>query len=193
MARLLQDSDRSYERAKGNRMGEIDWTKLLVPGGSVVEIYARGSVVYLALFLAMRFLPRRTMGGVGPSDLLIVVLLADAVQQGMAGTYESITEGLVLAATLIFWAVFIDWLDYRFPKLHISDGRRIPIVRDGRMIRRNMARQNITEEEVLAQLRQYGLPTPRDVEAAYLEGDGRFSVILRGQAPVRRPPEGRHA
>lgn len=174
-------------------MFEIDWAKLAIPGGSIAEMFVRGTVIYLVLFLVMRFLPRRTMGGVGPSDLLIVVLIADAVEQGMAGRYESITEGLALAGTLIFWAMLIDWLDYRFPKLHISDGKQVPIIRDGRMIERNMARQNITEDEVLAQLRLYGLSSTRGVEAAYLEGDGRFSVILRGQQPVRHPVQGRHA
>lgn len=174
-------------------MMEIDWSKLLIPGGAVLEMVVRGTVVYLVLFAAMRLLPRRTIGGVGPSDLLIVVLIADAVGQAMAGQYESITEGLVLVGTLLFWAVFIDWLDYRFPKLHLSDGKQIPLIRDGRLIHRNMARQNITEDEVLAQLRQHGLSSARDVEAAYLEGDGRFSVILRGQQPLQRAPEGRHA
>jgi uncharacterized membrane protein YcaP (DUF421 family) len=168
-------------------MGEIDWSKLLAPSGSVLEVMVRGTLVYLTLFAAMRFLPRRTIGGVGPSDLLIVVLLADAVQNAMAGTYESVTEGLVLAATLLFWATFIDWLDYRFPKLHISDGKQIALVRDGRMIERNMRRQNITEDEIMVQLRQHGLSTLRNVEAVYLEGDGQFSVLLRGGAPLHHP------
>ena len=173
-------------------MFEIDWSKLIVPSDSVIEMMVRGTIVYLALFVTMRFLPRRTMGGVGPSDLLIVVLLADAVQQAMAGQYESITEGLILAGTLIFWAVFIDWLDFRFPKLHISDGKQIPLVRDGKLIQRNMTRQNITEDEILSQLRQHGMSTMNNVEAIYLEGDGQFSVILRGARPLQPPPH-RHA
>lgn len=170
-------------------MLELDWSKLLIPGDSVLEVVVRGTVVYLALFVTIRLLPRRTMGGVGPSDLLIIVLLADAVQQAMAGQYESITEGLVLAGTLIFWAVFIDWLDYRLPRLHLSDGKQIPLVRDGRYIHRNMARQNITEDEVLSQLRHHGLASLQGVEAIYLEGDGQFSVILRGARALQPPPE----
>ena len=81
-------------------MFEIDWSKLAIPGGSLAEMFVRGTVIYLVLFLVMRFLPRRTMGGVGPSDLLIVVLIADAVQNAMAGGYQSLTEGLLLAAVI---------------------------------------------------------------------------------------------
>lgn len=169
-------------------MMEIDWQKLLIPSDSVVEVMVRGTLVYLLLFVTMRFLPRRAMGGVGPSDLLIVVLIADAVQQAMAGSYESVTEGIVLAGTLIFWAVFIDWLDFRFPRLHISDGKQIPLARDGKLIRRNLARQKITEDEVMSQLRQHGLHSLRQVQAVYLEGDGQFSVLLRGGVvPAQRP------
>ena len=175
-------------------MGELDWQTLLVPSGNVLEQVVRGSIVYLALFLVLRFLPRRAIGGVGPSDVLIIVLIADAVQEAMAGKYESITEGLVLAGTIIFWAVFIDWLDYKFPKLHISDGKQIPLVRDGKLIRRNLDRQKVTEDELLAHLRQYGLDSPRQVQACYLEGDGQFSVLLRGGAlPLHNPGHARVA
>lgn len=166
---------------------DLDWHALFVPGGSLVELVIRGSMVYLSLFAVLRVLPRRTMGGMGPSDILIIVLIADAVEQGMAGKYDSITEGLVLAATLIFWAVVIDWLDYRFPGLHLSDGKQIPLIRDGKLIRRNLARQKITEDEVMAQLRQHGLASARDVEAAYLEGDGHVSVLLRAGTPLQPP------
>lgn len=171
---------------------DVDWQALFIPSGSLVELFIRGSAVYLALFLVLRVLPRRTMGGMGPSDILIIVLIADAVQEAMAGKYESITEGLVLAATILSWAVAIDWLDYRFPKLHLSDGKEIPLIRNGRIIRRNLDRQKITEDEVMAQLRQHGLSSEKDVEAAYLEGDGHVSVLLRGGIPFK-PPEKRAA
>jgi uncharacterized membrane protein YcaP (DUF421 family) len=174
-------------------MMEIDWSKLLIPTDSLLEMVIRGTVIYLALFIAMRMLPRRTMGGVGPSDILVIVLISEGVSQGLSGKYESITEGLVVAATLIFWAVFIDWLDYRFPRLHLSDGKQIPLVRDGKLIRRNMQGQNITEDEVMAQLRQHGLSSLQGVEAVYVEGDGQFSVILRGNTPLQPPAQRRQA
>ncbi len=172
-------------------MFEFDWQALFIPSGSLVEIAVRGTVIYLALFAAMRLLPRRTVGGMGPSDLLLVVLIADAVQNGMGGKYESLTEALLLAAVLFAWDAFIDWLDFRFPKLAIGSARPVMVIRDGKVIHRNLAREQISEDELMAQLRQHGIDSPRGVRSAYIEGDGHMSVLLRGGVPLMRPDEDR--
>ena len=171
-------------------MLDIDWGAIFVPTESLAEIAIRGTVIYLVLFLVMRFLPRRTIGALGPSDLLVVVLIADAVQNAMAGGYQSLTEGLLLAAVIFGWATLIDYLDFRFPHLNIASARAKEMVRNGQLLRHNLAREQVTEEEVMAQLRQHGLETTRDVVVAYLEGDGHFSVVVRGGAPLK-PPEHR--
>lgn len=170
-------------------MWDIDWGSLLVPSKSVAEIAVRGTVVYLALFLSMRFLPRRAIGGMGPSDLLIVVLIADAVQNAMADGYESITEGLVLAAVIFGWATLIDWLDYRLPHWHIAQAGPRALISNGQLVRDNMKREQVSEDELMSQLRQHGLDSPRDVVAAYVEGDGRFSILIRGGIPTQLPPQ----
>jgi uncharacterized membrane protein YcaP (DUF421 family) len=170
-------------------MFDVDWGRLFVPSGSLVEIFLRGSVIYLILFVVMRFLPRREVGGLGAADILVIVLIADAVQEGMAGRYESITEGLLLAATIFLWATLIDWIDYRFPDLHLAEGRPLMVVRNGRLLRRNMHREQVTEDEVRAQMRQHGYERLEDVAAAYIEGDGQFSVLGRSGAPAQ-PPQG---
>ena len=169
-------------------MFEIDWQQILIPSGSVLEIFVRGTIIYLALFVTMRFIPRRAIGSMGPSDLLVVVLIADAVQNGMSDGYESVTEALVLAATIIGWALFIDWLDHRFPQWHLAEGKPLPLISEGKLMVENMKRQQITEGEVMAQLRQHGLDSPRTVVSAFLEGDGRISVLTRPER-VAPPPE----
>jgi uncharacterized membrane protein YcaP (DUF421 family) len=169
-------------------MFEVDWSELLIPSGSLVAIAVRGTAIYLVLFLLMRFLPRRTIGQASASDLLIIVLIADAVQNGMADEYRSITEGLLLAAVIIGWALLIDWLDYRFPRLHLATGREVMLIEDGQLLRRNMARQLITEDEVLSQLRLHGLDSPAQVRKGFIEGDGHFTLLLRGNAPIGAPP-----
>jgi uncharacterized membrane protein YcaP (DUF421 family) len=168
----------------------MEWSRLFVPSGSLVEVFVRGSIVYLLLFAAMRLLPRRQIGGLASSDVLIVVLIADAVQQAMAGDYKSITEGLALAATIFGWANAVDWLDYRFPRLHLATAGPLPVVRNGRLLRRNLVREQVTEEEVLAALRQLGLESTRGVAVAYIEGDGRFSVLLAGKRSDAPHPPG---
>src|SRR5688572_11717097 len=106
-------------------MFDIDWRALLVPTESLAEIAVRGTCIYLILFLVIRFLPRRTMGEASTADILIIVLIADAVQNAMSGDYKTITEGLFLAAVIIGWAVIVDWLDHRFPDMHITAGKPI--------------------------------------------------------------------
>jgi uncharacterized membrane protein YcaP (DUF421 family) len=170
-------------------MFELDWQQILVPSKPVLEMFVRGTMIYLLLFATMRFLPRRTIGGMGPSDLLVVVLIADAVQNGMSDDYKSVTEGVVLAFTIFGWAVFIDWLDHRFPQWHIAEGRPLLLVSEGQLMRENMRRQQITEDEVMAQLRQHGLDSPRTVVSAFLEGDGRISVLTRSHMSKSPPPE----
>ena len=173
-------------------MFEIDWSELFVPGGSIPGIVIRGTLVYLALFLVLRFLPRRTLGEASTSDILIIVLIADAVQNAMAGEYRSITEGLLLAVVIIGWAVLVDWLDHRFPHWNLTAGKPLALIEDGKLLYDNMSRQLITEEEVMAQLRQHGLDSPKAVRKAFIEGDGHFTLLLRGGAPTVKPPEKRH-
>lgn len=162
-------------------MFDIDWAGLFVPSGSLLEIAIRGTVVYWALFLALRFLPRREVGGMGPSDILVIVIIADAVQNGMAGEYRSVTEALVIAAVIFGWATLIDWLDDRFPDWHLAKASKAQLIRNGRMLPSAMRRNHISEDELMEQLRLEGVGAVEDVAAAYVEGDGQVSVIPRGK------------
>ncbi len=144
----------------------------------VAEIVLRGTAVYVFLFLVFRFVIRRDIGSVGIADLLLLVLVADASQNAMSGGYTTVSEGLLLVATLIGWNVLLDWLAYRWPVVRrfIEPGT-LPLVRDGRLLRRNMRREFITEEELWAQLREQGIESLAQVKAVYLEADGNFSII----------------
>ncbi len=89
-------------------MPDINWNEMWIPSLSLFEIFIRGSVVYLALFLYLRML-RRSAGGIGLTDVLVIVLVADATQNAMASEYKSITEGIMLVATIGFWEALLDW------------------------------------------------------------------------------------
>lgn len=166
-------------------MLDIDWSRLFVPSSSVAEIFIRGTVIYLALFVAMRFVPRRAIGSVSPSDILVIVLISETVSNAMQGGADTLTDGLLLATVVLGWANLIDYLDYRFPSWHLASARELELVRDGRFLEENMARQHITEDEVLSQLRKHGLASTKDVMVAYLEGDGHMSVIVKGGTPLK--------
>jgi uncharacterized membrane protein YcaP (DUF421 family) len=163
-----------------NDLLNVDWHKIFIPDTPIVEIFLRGSLVYLALFILLRLVLKREAGTVGIADLLVVVLIADAAQNAMADDYTSIPDGLLLVGTIVFWSYALNWLGYRFPRLQrLVHPPPLPLVRDGRMLRRNMRQELITEEELMSQLRQQGVEDVADVRAAYIEGDGRISVIER--------------
>src|SRR5690606_36586874 len=95
----------------------IDWNGIFVPSLGIFEVVVRGSLMYLALFAILRFIARRQAGQFGPADLLVIVLIADAAQNGLGKEYASVTEGIVLVLTIVFWEYTIDWLAWRFPAL----------------------------------------------------------------------------
>lgn len=172
-----------------NKLFDLDWQTILVPSMPLLEILLRGTIVYLALFMFMRVL-RRESGGLGVADVLVVVLIADAAQNAMGKDYQSITEGLILVATIVFWDYTIDWLSYRFPRFRrLVCPPALLLVEDGRLIRQNMRREMVTEDELLSHLRQQGLEEISKVRKAYLEGDGHISVIADQSAESDHRPE----
>lgn len=94
----------------------IDWKEIFTLGSPLAEIVLRGTLVYLALFFMLRFGGKRTAGAIGISDLLVVVIIADAVQNAMASEHKTVLDGLLLAATILFWDYALDWLGYRSPR-----------------------------------------------------------------------------
>jgi len=155
------------------------------------QLALRGSVMFWFLFLVFRFVLRRDIGSMGITDFLFVVLLGDAAQNGMIGDATSASDCIVLISTLVFWNALLDILSWRFPaveKLVVSG--KLTLVRDGRMLRRNMRREYISVEEVKSKLREHGIDDLADVKRMYLEGDGEISVIKRKDArgEVMEPP-----
>lgn len=159
---------------------EIDWRELFVPEHPLAEIFLRGTITYVLLFLILRFLLKRQSGVIGIADLLVVVLIADAAQNAMANEYKSVTEGALLVLTIVFWNYFLDWLGFTFPALQrLVRPAPLLLIKDGQMLFRNMRQEMITAEELNSQLRQQGIENCTEVKKAYIEGDGRISIIKR--------------
>jgi uncharacterized membrane protein YcaP (DUF421 family) len=103
------------------------WDNLFVLTTSALELFLRGSIIYLFILIVMRVF-RREPGTVGIADLLMVVLIADASQNAMAGDYHSILDGLILVLTIVFWNFLMDWLTLHsrtverltYPDLYLS-------------------------------------------------------------------------
>ena len=163
-------------------ISKIDWEKLFVPDTPLLEIFFRGTVMYLAIYFLLRFVLKRQAGSLGIADVLVLVLIADAAQNAMADEYHSLTNGLLLVSTIVFWSFALDWLGYHFPRLqHLFHAGPLKIVKDGRLLREQMKKELISEDELMSQLRQHGISDVKKVKEACIEGDGHISVVKHGQ------------
>ncbi|CAJ95522.1 DUF421 domain-containing protein [Cupriavidus necator] len=158
----------------------FDWREALLLTLSPLEIIVRGTLMYWVLFLLFRFVVRRDIGSLGIADLLLVVIVADAAQNGMAGNGESVADAVLLVVTLIAWNRLIDLLAYHSPAFQrFAEPRKVLLVRNGTKLRENMRRESITDEELEAKYRQEGLESIDEVKALYLEADGKVSVVKK--------------
>jgi uncharacterized membrane protein YcaP (DUF421 family) len=169
----------------------VDWRSLLTPTVSLLELFVRGSVMYLLVFVAMRLF-RRESGALSTADLLVVVLVADAAQNAMASEYHSITEGAVLVGTIFGWNYCLDWLGYRFPRVHrLLNPPPLLLIENGRINPRNLRSEMLTRADLAEYLREQGIEDFADVSRCYLEGDGHLSVIRRSSRGDTPPPRKR--
>jgi uncharacterized membrane protein YcaP (DUF421 family) len=156
----------------------IDWNSLFTDHVPVLEIIVRGTLMYLGLVLMLRFVPNRQMGNLGVTDVLLIVLLADAAQNGMAGSYSSIPDGLLLVATIAFWDFVLDWLSFHFRFFNwLLSRKEVPLIRNGRMLKQNMRQQMISEDELESYLREKGIDDVSKVKTACIESSGEISVV----------------
>jgi uncharacterized membrane protein YcaP (DUF421 family) len=158
----------------------IDWDQVLTFTVSPLELFVRGTLTYFFLFAMFRFVVRRDTGTLGPSDLLVLVIIADAAQNSMAGDYQSVPDGFVLIGTIIGWRYALNWLSFRFePMRRFVLPRPLCIVKDGVKQDAALKRELIADEELAEMLREHEIEDIRDVRRAWLEPDGQVTVIRR--------------
>lgn len=176
-----------------NYLWGLDWGAVLRPTLPLPEAFLRMSMVYLVLYLLLRLVLKREAGVLGITDLLVVVLLADAVQNAMAGGYQSVTDGLILAAILIFWDWALSYLAFHWRSIRrVLRPAPLLLVRDGEVVWANLRKELLTEEELLGQIRLQGIGRLEDVAYAFMETDGRVSVVPKGKGPGARGNRRRH-
>jgi uncharacterized membrane protein YcaP (DUF421 family) len=172
----------------GQVFAEVDWGSVFALQAPLAETFVRGSALYLGLLVLLRLSPAREAGGVGLPDLLVMVLLADAAQNAMAGPHHAVADGLALLVTIVLWSVFLDWLGYRWGFVHrLLQPRSVRLVRDGRVVAANLRRELMTRDELVAQLRQHGVEDVEQVKGAWIESDGRISVVRHPSRDPQRP------
>jgi uncharacterized membrane protein YcaP (DUF421 family) len=154
-----------------------DWHNVFASEAAILEIIARGTALYFGLIILMRVMPRRMGGELATMDLVFILLIAQAAAHGLGG-YTSIADGLFMIAVLIAWDWLLNFLSYRIPMVErLVSAPPIEVIRDGKLLRKNMRREYLTEDELLSHLRKEGVESYADVKRACIESDGRISVV----------------
>jgi len=157
------------------------WADVLGPSVPLLEIFVRGTILYLAIFVLMRVAGKRQGGVHSLTDLLVVVLVAEAASAGLIGEGTAIVDSTLLVATILFWSVTIDVVAYHVPALRpLLLSKPTPLVRNGVINDRALRRQYMDRDELISELRLHGITDVSDVARAYLEPNGMISVIQRG-------------
>ena len=146
-----------------------------------LELVVRGTAMYWVLFLLFRFVLRRDVGSIAIADVLLLVLIADASQNAMAGGYETVSDGVVLVLTIAGWNWLFDWLAFRYAWMRRAlAAKPLTLVSAGKLNRRNLRKEMISQDELMAALREQGVEHVEDVKLATMESDGNISVIKNG-------------
>ncbi len=144
------------------------------------EFIIRGVVVYAFLLVFLRLTGRRQTGQFAPFDLVLLLILSNAVQNSMNAGDNSLIGGLISAATLLMCHVLLAHLTYRFPRLaDLVDGRPKELVREGRVDEQMLQQQLLSADDLAAALRAGGCLHLHEVERATLEVNGQITVVLR--------------
>ena len=148
-----------------------------------MDIVLRGIVVFVFLYALMRIMGRRELSTFEPFDLILLIILGDAVQQGLTQDDYSLTGAILAVGTIAAMQVFTSYVNFRFPRIRpLLDGEPIVVVQDGKPIERNLKRERITVEDLAESARQQGIPSIDKAAWGVMETTGRISWIKKSDA-----------
>lgn len=151
------------------------------------ELALRATVVYLVLVAALRVFGKREIGQFTVIDLVLILLVANAVQPAMTGPDTSLLGGLVIIVTLVLVNRAIAVARARVPLVRLLlEASPTVLARDGAWIEGALDREELARDDVEQALREHGLKDISEVELAVLESDGLISVVPRDSSRARR-------
>jgi uncharacterized membrane protein YcaP (DUF421 family) len=145
-----------------------------------MDIVLRGIVIFFFIYLLTRVVGRRELASLEPFDLILLIVLGDAVQQGLTQDDYSVTGAFLAVGTIAALQVLFSYVHFRFPRMRpLIDGEPIVIVQDGKTIDPNLKRERLTLEDVLEEARQHEIASLDDVAWAVVETSGNISFIKK--------------
>lgn len=147
---------------------------------SFFDISFRSAIVYLFMIVAIRVFGKKELSQLSITDLVLILLISNSVQNAMVGPDTSLYGGLIAAVTLFLINYVFKLLMYKsnlFSK--IVEGESYMLIYKGEVISHNMESQRLTLSELEAVVREHGVANIEDVELAILEKDGNISVLSK--------------
>lgn len=144
----------------------------------LVEILVRGTAVYLTIALIYRLMPKRQTGNLSPNDLISLIIrgLAAGAIAGKARTVPNIL--LMIVVVVIGWDYVFNVVEYYFPRLRgVAQDSPTLLIYNGRLLKDNLKKEKLTEQELDASLREQGCADISQVKQAIMEVDGKISII----------------
>jgi uncharacterized membrane protein YcaP (DUF421 family) len=153
------------------------------------ELILRSTLIYVIFLVGLRLFGKREIGQFTLFDLVLILLVANALQPAITGPDQSITGGLIIIATLLLLNRLLGLIRARVPLIdRLISPEPTAIARDGKWIQKAIDDQDLSMEDVQMALREHGVASVKDVELAVLEEDGSISVVPKdgGQKGRRR-------
>lgn len=145
-----------------------------------MDLVLRAAAVFCFLFVLTRVIGKRELGTLQPFDLMLLIVLGDALQQGMTQDDYSVTGALLIVGTFAILQVFLSWVSYRFPRSRpVLEGEPVIVLQDGEPILRNLRRERLTIEDLTEGARKQGIPHLADLRFIVLETDGTLSFLQK--------------
>ncbi len=151
---------------------------------SLLEVALRTVIIYTVVLAGIRLTGKREVGQMASFELVLILLLANAVQNAMTGPDTSLTGGVVSACTLLVANAIVTRVSSHSRKLRTAlEGTPTVLVLKGSVVKRNMDKEHIANEELEQALREHGISAFADVGIAMLEIDGSISVLRKDELP----------
>ncbi len=159
---------------------KLDWSGTFAPQLTLPEVLLRGTVIYMALLVLLRVIPKWQAGTGSIASMLFVVLLGNIAAGGIVGKTESVTDIILLITTVTVWVIVVDWLSCHLPWFHfLAQDSPTTLIRDGHMLDNNLRQEMISEDDLKTQLRRHDVDDIADVHEAILEADGSISIVKK--------------
>jgi uncharacterized membrane protein YcaP (DUF421 family) len=160
------------------------WHDMFYLALPVAEKILRSIVVYVFLILGVRLAGKRQLAQLNAFDLVVLLTLSNTVQNAIIGDDNSVTGGLIGAATLLIVNYIVVWFLYGHERLdHLIEGDADVLIAEGKIKHDRLRKELITESELAAAARRQGFGSLQDVDRAVLEPGGTISLVARKPAP----------